>query len=408
VFRQSCIQLLSTGGETPAAAEEKTCIAQQLPRIISWRCKLFLSGCLPSSNRRHSLEASSLKSSIIAGVSILALATTAFAAEPGVRPMFKSGINRHDPVPGREPLGGLTTFTLKWTYSGKSYNSIFVGAKPNSGKSTTVPVYIIPMKLTYGSTTVDPTAPDYTGSSPVTNTVNSPIFGVLDYKQNGVDLGTTQYEDAFERAVLWGKVQKHPTYHVLLGAPTVEPVQAYTVPKADGGTSSPFGIPVVTADINWLDTQVNNLIKSLKIPPNSLPIFITTQTYLTSGGGCCIGGYHSYTGSQAYSVFTYISNSSSTVTFGQDVAALSHEVGEWLDDPLTNNGNVPSACGIYEVGDPLEGTTNYGAYPYTLNGMVYHLQDLVTPPYFGAPASTSLKYNQSFQGYKFRVCQNGG
>ena len=349
-----------------------------------------------------------MKKSIIAGVSMLALATSAFAADQGMRPMFKSGINRHDPVPGVKPLGGLTTFVLKWTYQSKSYNATFVGANPKTGTSTTVPVYIIPMKLTYGSMTTDPTAADYTGKSPVTNTVNSPIFGVLDYTQNGTDLGTTQYEDAFERDVLWGKVQKHTGYHVLLGTPTIEPVQAYTVPKGDGGTTSFDNITVLTADINWFDTQIEGLLKTLAIPANSLPIFLTTQTYLTSGGGCCIGGYHSYTGTQAYSHATYISNPGSTVTFAQDVAALSHEIGEWMDDPLTNNTHVPSACGIYEVGDPLEGTANYGAYPYTLNGMVYHLQDLVTAPYFGAPATTSLKFNQSFQGYKFRVCQNGG
>ena len=35
--------------------------------------------------------------------------------------------------------------------------------------------------------------------------------------------------------------------------------------------------------------------------------------------------------------------------FSQDVSALSHETGEWYDDPLTNNG---VACGILEVGDP--------------------------------------------------------
>jgi hypothetical protein len=228
-------------------------------------------------------EACLLKKSIIAGVSMLALATSAFAADQGMRPMFKSGINRHDPVPGVKPLGGLTTFVLKWTYQSKSYNATFVGANPKTGTSTTVPVYIIPMKLTYGSMTTDPTAADYTGKSPVTNTVNSPIFGVLDYTQNGTDLGTTQYEDAFERDVLWGKVQKHTGYHVLLGTPTIEPVQAYTVPKADGGTTSFDNITVLTADINWFDTQIEGLLKTLAIPANSLPIFLTTQTYLTSG-----------------------------------------------------------------------------------------------------------------------------
>ena len=73
------------------------------------------------------------------------------------------------------------------------------------------------------------------------------------------------------------------------------------------------------------------------------------------------------------------------------VSVLSHEIGEWADDPLTlnyNSNNTP--CGILEVGDPLEGNPNYGAHPYKLNRFTYNLQDLVTLPYFGAPIGTSI------------------
>jgi len=54
---------------------------------------------------------------------------------------------------------------------------------------------------------------------------------------------------------------------------------------------------------------------------------------------------------------------------------------------------VPSQCGagaILEVGDPEEGFTNYGAFPYALSGFSYNLQDLVFLPYFGAPTTTSV------------------
>jgi hypothetical protein len=87
---------------------------------------------------------------------------------------------------------------------------------------------------------------------------------------------------------------------------------------------------------------------------------------------------------------------------------LSHEVGEWADDPLTvnyNGNNTP--CGILEVGDPLEGNSNYGGYHYTLHGFTYNLQDLVTLPYFGAPPSTTVNNWFTFQGESLSVCQNG-
>jgi len=237
----------------------------------------------------------------------------------------------------------------------------------------------------------------------VQNTIDSPIFdSTTNYTQGGTNVGTTQYEDAVARAGLWGTVSSHTGYHVLLGAPTVEPEQTLKVgSNGKVETISSLGVTVIAADINWFDGKIQPMLTKFKIPANSLPIFLTTQTYLTSGG-CCIGGYHSYNGTQAYSMFTYIQKAG---TFSQDVSALSHEVGEWLDDPETNNN---SPCGIYEVGDPLETTANYGDFPYTVNGFTYHLQDLAMPPYFGAPKTTSVNSWYTFQDYPFTsVCENG-
>jgi hypothetical protein len=358
-----------------------------------------------------------LKSFIAAGLGVLTLSGNVFARDMPIRPMFAHGIGLH---PNIVAPTALPTWTFNWTYEGQKYNAVFVGTDPTGGKSTTVPVYIIPIRLSFktssGTVIADPTVKDYTGKSPVDTTVDSPIFQKgITYKQGGTDIGDTQYEDAFQRAALWGTVKKHTGYHVLLGKPTIEKRVSFTIPAADGGTVSAFGVNVITADINWFDGVITPLLTKLKIPADSLPIFITTQTYLTEGGGCCIGGYHSYTGTQAYSHFTFISNNSSSLAFSQDVSALSHEIGEWVDDPLTNNTNIPAACGelgnqdqIYEVGDPIEVDANYGDYPYVLKGVTYHLQDLVLPTYFGAPASTTVNGWSTFQGTKFSVCQNGG
>jgi hypothetical protein len=87
---------------------------------------------------------------------------------------------------------------------------------------------------------------------------------------------------------------------------------------------------------------------------------------------------------------------------------LSHEVGESADDPLVvniNGNNTP--CGALENGDPLENNPKFGGFPYTVNGFTYNLQDLVTLPYFGAPTSTSVNGEFTFQGESLTVCQNG-
>jgi hypothetical protein len=294
-----------------------------------------------------------------------------------------------------------------------------VGKAPSTGDSVTVPVYIIPLKMIFGNTIFTPGHKLTNGLTAVQNTVASPIFQDMDWKSpDGTDLGTTQYEDAFQRGNFWGEVSKAPGYHVTLGQPKVEPVQTLTVPSADGGVHTVFGVKAGIADINWFDPKIEAMLTSLKIPANSLPIFIVYDVYLSGNSGlsgCCIGGYHSYNGTQAYSEFSYIGTAG---VFAEDVAALSHEAGEWLDDPLTNNTDVPAACGthgndqqIQEVGDPEEVDTNFGTFPYTFGGFTYHLQDLVYLEYFGAPNTTSVDGGaMTFHDNPFglTVCSNGG
>jgi hypothetical protein len=181
----------------------------------------------------------------------------------------------------------------------------------------------------------------------------------------------------------------------------VLPTVALKVPKASGKIGTEFGVKVALVDINYMDNQIAAFLAAHpEITGGALPIFMTYNTYLTDAG-CCIGGYHSFNGVQTYAHYSYIGTPGA---FSQDVSALSHEIGEWVLDPFTNNN---SPCGILENGDPLEGEVNYGDYPYSIGGFTYHLQDLVYVPYFGAPATTSVSSQFTFQGTHLTVCQNG-
>jgi len=320
---------------------------------------------------------------------------------------------RNDIAP--PPATPLTTWNGSFSYGGHTYKYNMVGTAPTTGVSTTVPVFLIPIALQYKTGTTTRTfSPSHVlsnGQTVTANTLASPIFKTgIDFNQGGTDLGNTQYIDAFQRGNFWSKVSKAPGYHLLLGTPKVMPVQTIVVPSVDGQIATEFGVKVGLADINWFDAQVHTLItKFTAIHPNTLPIFITYDAYLTQAG-CCIGGYHSSMGSasaaQAYAHFTYIDKP----VFAQNVSALSHEVGEWADDPLVVNSGNPVACGTLEVGDPEEGFANYGGFPYTLGGFTYTLQDMVWLPYFGAAASTSANGWETFQGNPFSlgICNNGG
>lgn len=99
-----------------------------------------------------------------------------------------------------------------------------------------------------------------------------------------------------------------------------------------------------------------------------------------------------------------------------DTVVLSHEVAEWMDDPLVNNatpswgniGQVSGCQGNLEVGDPLTPTNFPSVF---LNGYTYHLQELAFYSWFYGGASTGAggKYsnNGTFNG-DARLCPPGG
>ncbi len=307
------------------------------------------------------------------------------------------------------PASSLETWNGSFTYNGTKYNYIMVGADPATNQGALIPTIVIPVKIVLSDgTTFDPLSGG--PFSALSRTLTSPIFDKsTDYTQGGVDLGHTQYIDAFQRGNFWSIVQNNTSSHLLLGGLTarltVLPELTLNVPSQYGKTGHPFnGHLAGEVDINYFDGQISTyMTQQQQIQPNTIPMFIVNDVYLTEGG-CCIGGYHSANGAQSYMMFDYVDFPGD---FSQDVSALSHETGEWADDPLTNGGNG-TPCGILEVGDPLEATKNYGGYPYPLNGFTYNLQDLVFLGYFGAPLSTSVNSWWSFQNYPFtRICQNG-
>jgi hypothetical protein len=386
------------------------------PPVLPVGKKIFqnLSGAGQSMNKRFAV-------SVIAASLVLACASIAFAQEAkypeilNARPMYKVMPNHNQQVVAKPLAGSLVQWNGSFTdITKKKINFTMVGTDPTSTNvSTTIPVVIIPVRLKYGAKngnhTFDPKNTVLgNGKTVINNIIASPLFDPgVDFTQGGTDLGTTQYEDAFQRGNFWSTVATNSNYHVLLGTPKVVAEHTITVPVSLGSViSNPFGSGIVgTYDINAYDAKLQMWMAAIKqINPGVLPIFITYDIYLTEGG-CCIGGYHSANGAQpggqTYSTATYVD---SPGAFSQDVSALSHELGEWLDDPFVDNHVNCHDNSILEVGDPLEGTANYGGYPYTLNGFTYNLQSLVYIGYFGAPASTSVHSWLAFQNDEAHVC----
>jgi hypothetical protein len=362
--------------------------------------------------------------SSLAALFVLACASVAFAQEikypeiPDAKPMFKAGPNHMELAP-TVPLANLTQWNGSFTdLTSKKITFTMVGTDPSKGSvSTTVPVYIIPIKMVYpktnGNHTFDPVAKKVSnGLTVVNNVIASPVFNPgVNFTQGGTNLGTTQYIDAYQRGNFWKFVHlaANKGYHVLLGQPKVLAEQTITVTSAaQGGVfANPFGSGVIgTYDINAFDSKLQSFMtKFTQINPGVLPLFITYDIYLTQGGSCCIGGYHNANGAQpGGQTYSYATYEDSPGSFSQDVSALSHEIGEWMDDPFVDNHVNCNDNSIMENGDPLENNPNFGDFPYALNGFTYNLQSLVFIGYFGGPKIDSVHSWLSFQNDEAHVC----
>ena len=363
--------------------------------------------------------------------------TAATKIDPAtVRPMFLA-------LPGNAPWHhvrlqpGKLAPLAQWNGSfvdrlGNTVTYTMAGTDPSTNNAPiSIPVVIIPLKMVYGpsngNTTFDPVAHVVTGTAKniVDMTTSSPVFSSsvkwVSGKQN---LGATQYIDAFQRGNFWKYVHTNTNYHVLLNPITVAKEQTIVVDPVDGGTmTNPFTKrgTVGTMDINPFDLQLNAFITAIRaVQPSVFPLFISYNIYLTSGGQCCIGGYHSDVApthrSQTYGYATFVDDpppaKGDPQAFSEDISAVSHEVGEWMDDPFVDNA-VPdcqdNTGGFLEVGDPLEinPVHRYGVFPVKSNGYRFHPQSLVYLPYFGAPKTTSVGNNYSFKGFHYdgvKVC----
>lgn len=337
------------------------------------------------------------------------------------------------------PAGSLPvwTFRVRSPRDGNYYSGTMVGTNPfQSPGAVNVPTIVVPLVIhtkeivtgfdvktgilstVPGDNTVDPTVPDNTCLSSPNNVPEilvqqSPIFTPTKFALGGTNVGTTEYNDAFQRANFWKALEEQEdarnTYHVLLN-PTftaaifLDVPDVYGVALTDGLVLGPpaFCAPVTILDINWFDTYLTgtvipNLQSQGLVNPGRFPVFLVYNTVWASPANnlytCCALGYHSITGfplpTQTYSPSDFDTSGFFSDAKGNplpgfhDSAILSHEVDEWMNDPYIVNptspwghtGQVSGFCQAnLEVGDPLTGTT---LPPIIMpNGYTYNLQEL--------------------------------
>jgi hypothetical protein len=322
--------------------------------------------------------------------------------------------------------------------NGVPYHISMVGSDPRGGGSTTVPTEIIPLKFNFVAGNQDMSILDdyggrfpgfrataqaatFDGGSKVAETLASPIFSAYRYPTDlGGDRGV-QYGDAFMRAQ-FNKIGS--SYHVKLAQPTVLPTVTINVPQNQGvAYYRPAGALAGTINASWFSAQIDNLMTSMHVDSQTLPIFLTDNVLLYLGNylRCCVLGYHGATsslntnGSANVQTFVYAaygdprdypgfdSRGNADPTEGvSDIHGLSHEVAEWLDDPFVNNSVQPwltptapfyGCTGLLETGDPVVGVWfPLSGNPDPAAGKVWHPEDEVFLSWFarnGEPAGLS-------------------
>jgi hypothetical protein len=287
--------------------------------------------------------------------------------------------------------------TANFTYTIVGKNPAIKVTNP----STTVKAVLIPviMKFSNGHTW-NPTKTDSCdpGASALARTQKSPVFVSQSWKFGATSVGTGQYIDAFQRAEFWKFAKPtgiNPGFHNKLTVTTL-PAITINVPAGWGPTTGTIGCGnglVGAVNIRKLDPFLQNTVipslASQGVGTKTFPIFLLHNfvEYDGNTSNCCVLGYHNAfntgAGAQTYGLAMY--DNSKAFTGSKDVSALSHEVGEWQNDPNTTGpnggnptpswGNIGQVVGCQanlEVGDPLSGTT----FADTLNGFTYHPQEL--------------------------------
>ena len=282
----------------------------------------------------------------------------------------------------------FTTFTNSVQVGSKRYSFTEVGSDPSrsNARDSVVPVLIIPVQARFDDGSVfDPTAADpcASGVAPADLVEQSPILQDVDYGD-----GSRQFEEEFRRLEFWaftGPGARNPGYSVRI-TPGWLPTAVIKFHGFPTQTASCGRLGLV--DKNTWDafarSTVFPLFRKFGVGPNDFVLFLFSNVVFYNGNqkNCCTLGYHSWFnlhGIQTYGVAEYDTNGAFQNVV--DVAPISHELGEWYDDPLGNNPTPPwghigqvSGCQTnLEVGDPLSGNLFEVPMP---NGVTYHPQEL--------------------------------
>jgi hypothetical protein len=248
-------------------------------------------------------------------------------------------------------------FSDSFSYAGTTDPYTMVGTNPRTSQATTkVPVVIVPLRFVFADGSVsDP-------GTTVSDVLGSPLF-----RRASFSSGETQYGDATRRAMFWQDVAG-TDYHALVEQSRIFPTQTLVVPADQGvfvQTGALIGLPILgthaaaptgVVSATWFGNGQTagafaTLLATLHVDPIELTIVFSRNVVLSTDPipfGAPILGFHTAvstidskgvqrvrTAIWANYADPYTVQEFPNIT--QNVDILSHEVSEWLHDPVLSN-----------------------------------------------------------------------
>jgi hypothetical protein len=287
----------------------------------------------------------------------------------------------------------LTHFSSSFTRAGVTYPFTMLGYPPQSGKQIEFSSVIVPLRMTFYGFTANPIVFD--PAPAVANIVSSPMYRDAQFAS-----GYGQFGEMMQRATFWNKMDAARKWSVRMKAPRVLPPIDIEVTPETGQLSKVGSAYFGNVFIDFLDAEALTIIQVAGLSPNELPVFVTDDVTAEALGYHSAYSVTNPNGTEAFQTYLYTSWLDPTLVepIFADVSTFNHENLEWFNDPFLNNvvgdwryppkgapGSICSHNTLLEVGDPEGNGPTYTDFPTVvvpINGVDYHLQDLVLLQWF--------------------------
>lgn len=340
-------------------------------------------------------------------------ADSGFLASQGAQPRFQFASKLSDEAAlalRQQRLETVPHFTGSFAFEGSTFPYTIVGGTPQAGGSTQIPTQLLPVGMLFEGFVDDKGEPIYLEPGTVIGRVrNSPNFRSASYQT-----GFTQFADGVQRAQFFHSMA--PDWHTLLDSPQlVKPINIL-VPR---GMAKVFRIPgtrtvYAVVDSAFFVSQLNTIVQMANLRSDALAIVLTRNIFLSPESElkrCCVLGFHTafdagvHDNKQMVQTLVWASWTDQGIlgTNLGDITALSHEIGEWMNDPFGSNF-VPAwqyplaslGCqNTLETADPIAALPN-STFAVNIDAFTYHPQTQVLLPWFTRQPSDAVDGAYSF------------